>query len=786
MRPTAFTAARHAGPFLLLTFLALSTALRAQEPPALRDHVETSSALTREHQHHASIRGTVVQGDGSPVAGATVLVLGYQPFYWSLPLARTTTDAQGRYNLADISGRGRTALWVTSPEGTPFRAQFAAITLVSGRHADLRPITLPEAKGTAEAPTTFRGRVLAKDGKPIAGALLRLMHPKESFDPSCYAITDGDGAFVIPVRTGTPKQAQLFFGNDKVEIEHAPGTEQLTDDTLRLRIDLTGERTLQHKSFAWATPKEPFPEGTEVSWSLGDAFRPCAEDRAPTREGERDNSPLYATVRAQLPGHLPRFVEMPVKGVAFASDEPRELQVVDAAGKPVPNAIVDLAEPSWRARFQEFPLGSYRTADDGTLRLRAPADREAVVYVYADGFAPGRTVWSGNAATKVVLTRRSAKLHLTLDDDVSSVFVRSAGTFDHEIVAYPRRGDVDLELAPGQYEVSRYRDGLVAAKAVTVAADARVELALDADQRPTVEIAVPEFAGEGKWWVHASRSALGGMVAKRAIWTERDGPMPTRELVAEVEAKGDRRFLLRLPTSGRYTLFVGHEQLVSRLFREVVVAFGQSYTIELPPLDGVLKGELAAFPDLWDGMPMDGVAGPRLWLEPEGTSAFGALVTLPEPKSFRLERLPRGTFTLHHHLYETGYFRSEEGTWGGAAVTIAEAAGDAGTLARGPDAELTVRVRRADGTAASGRLTIRDRMSESWQEVMRGNSTLIYASDPIPQPPSARLVDGAASLGKVRRGRLQFELLGDDGSTGFFTRDVVPGEVLEVQLGAAK
>ncbi|MFO1031268.1 MAG: carboxypeptidase-like regulatory domain-containing protein [Planctomycetota bacterium] len=786
MRPTPITAERRTSPFPLLTCLALTTAMAAQEPPALRDHGETLSALAREHQHHASIRGTVVQGDGSAVAGATVLVLGYQPFYWSLPLARTTTDAQGRYHLADISGRGRTALWVTSPEGTPFCAQSAGITLVSGRHADLRPIVLPEPKGAAVAPTTFRGRVLAKDGKPIAGALLRLLHPKESFDPSCYAITDGNGAFVIPVRTGTPKQAQLFFGDDKVEIEHSPGTEQLTADTLHLRLDLTGERTLQHKSFAWATPKEPFPEGTEVSWSLGDAFRPCADGRAPTREGERDNSPLYATVRVQMPGHLPRFVEMPVKGVAFATDEPREMQVVDAAGQPVPNAIVDLAEPSWGGRFQEFPLGSYRTADDGTLRQRAPADREAVVYVYADGFAPGRTVWTGQAATRVVLARRSAKLHLTLDDDTSAIFVRRAGTFEHEIVAYPRRGDVDLELAPGHYEVSRYRDGLVASKTVTLAADGRVELALDADQRPTIEVAVPEFAAEGKWWVHAGRSAIGGMVAKRAIWTDRGGPMPTRELVAEVAAKGERRFVLRLPTSGRYTLFVGHESLGHRLFREVVVAFGQSYTIEVPPLDGVLKGEIAAFPDMWDGMAMDGVAGPRLWLEPEGTTAFGALVTLPEPKTFQLEQLPRGTFTLHHHLYKTGYFRSQEGTWGGAPVTIADTSGDGGSLAIGPDADLTVQVRHTDGTAATGRLAIRDRMSESWQQVMRDNSTLIYAADPIPTPPSARLIAGRATLGKVRRGRVSFELQGDDGSTWFFTRDVVPGTELEVRLGASK
>jgi len=119
-------------------------------------------------------------------------------------------------------------------------------------------------------------------------------------------------------------------------------------------------------------------------------------------------------------------------------------------------------------------------------------------------------------------------------------------------------------------------------------------------------------------------------------------------------------------------------------------------------------------------------------------------------------------------------------------VAIGEAAGDGGTLATGPDAERTVQVRHADGTAATRRLAIRDRMSESWQEVMRGNSTLIYAADPIPGPPSVRLVDGVGVLGQVRRGRVQFELRGDDGASVFFTRDVVPGERLEVQRGSAK
>jgi hypothetical protein len=83
-------------------------------------------------------------------------------------------------------------------------------------------------------------------------------------------------------------------------------------------------------------------------------------------------------------------------------------------------------------------------------------------------------------------------------------------------------------------------------------------------------------------------------------------------------------------------------------------------------------------------------------------------------------------------------------------------------------------------------LCVRDRMYDSWQQVVDENSTLIYASDPIPQPPSARLVDGAASLARLRAGQVQFALELDDGGTWLFARAVDPAKTLEVELPAAR
>ncbi|MBX3464985.1 MAG: carboxypeptidase regulatory-like domain-containing protein [Planctomycetes bacterium] len=774
-------------PTSLLALAALAVGLPAQAaPPLLRDHVERTSALAREHQYHASVAGRVLADDGAPARGATVLVFGHQPYYWALPLARTTTDEHGEFRCDDVNGTGKAVLWVVAPDDTPFRAMPTPITLVSGRSTRLRPLTLPAAGTAGGAATTFRGRVLAGDGRPIPGVLLRLLHPDDAFDPSAYAVTDADGAFTIPVRTGTPGSAQLFLGRQRLDIEHEAGTAELAGDPPRLRLDLTGERTLQCPAFRWLPVPHDGVDGLELGWRLGHAFQPCVDGHAPVIEGPSGHP--SATVRVSAPGHLPRLGSVPGTTFSLALDVARELRVVDPAGDPVAGALVDLCDAAWGERFQEAWLGTYLTAADGTLRLRAPAAAEVVVYAYADGYAPARTVWTGAAPQRVEVTRRTARLRIDLDDAVSTIYVRRAGTFDLEAMAYPDAGGLELELAPGTYEVTRYRDGpAAAAKAVTLGHGDRTQLRLDADDRPTLAVTVPELAGEGSWWVHAGRSAFGGMVAKRAIWTERGGPMPTRELVAEVEPDGERRFRLRLPTSGRYTLFVGHERLPHRLLREVVVGFGERCAIELPPLDGVLLGSIAAMPEAWGhDFAMDGIAGPRLWLEPVGDTAFGALVTLPEPSPFRVEHLPRGSFTLHHHLYATGYFRGEGGTWGGQQVTIGAEAADGGELAQGPDGELQVRVRWADGSPASGRLAVRDRMYESWQQVVRGNSTLVFASDPIPAPPSARLVAGTATLGRVRSGRLGFELLGDDGATVFFVRDVVPGTPLEVQLAVRR
>lgn len=778
--------------FALFAAPALTAALTAQNaplpeppppPPLLGDHYEPTSALAREHQHHASVAGTIVDADGKPLAGATAVVLAYQPFYWALPLGRADTDGNGRFRIDELSGDGRTRLWIGSPPGTGLHAEEHPLTLVSGQHTELRPIALPKAEAAAAAPGTFTGKVLAGDGTPIAGALLRLFGGEGDFDPGCYTLTNADGSFSLPVRRGTPQHAQLLVGRCKLDIAHQAGVEQLRKEGNDWQLDLTGERTLQCDDLRLVTCRTDGQKGAELAWSLGGRWLPCVDGRAPTLQGQYGL--IEVLVRATAPGHLPRAETTSGSTFAFADDVPMQLTVVDDAGAPLPDALVDICFDAPAQRFEEGLLQTLRTDAEGRLRLLGPKAASCVVYAYADGCEPARGRWCGGERLELRLPRRTARLHFELGDAESTLYVRRAGTFDLAAMRYPPAGPLDVAVAPGRYEVTRYHKGPAAgAASVEVAAGATAAVDLGVDQRPTITVSVPAMPGAGEWWAHCSRSAVGGMVSKRAIWTTRGGPMPRRELVAEVEQVDPHRFRLRLPTSGRCTVLVGNDKLDGRCFREGAVAFGRHYELQLPMPEANLKGSIAAWPESWGSdFSLDGIAGPRLWLEPLGSTPFGLLVALPAGKDFVLTAVPPGRFALQHHLYETGMFRSEDGTWGAPALDVpAGKTTDAGKLAKGPDAELQVRVRFAGGAPAGGLLAIRDRMSESWQQVVDENSTLVYASDPVPQPPSVRLVEGKATLGKVRAGRLLFALQSDDGGCWWFAREVDPAQPLEITL----
>jgi protocatechuate 3,4-dioxygenase beta subunit len=784
------------GPALSLWCLAAMTPAQ-DPPPLLGDHVETTSAVDREHAHHASFDGRVLDAGGVPATGARVYLCAQQPWCGSLMVAAATADAEGRYRIADVEAVGQLALFATTARGAPFASAWRSVGLASGRSATMPTLTLSKPAAVA-APHTFRGRLVDASGAPVPGALWRLHH-EASFDPGACAATDADGRFEIHTDLGRPVGATLFLGRSKLDITHVDGTADLGDGGRFQDLDLVTERTIRAPSAVVLAVPADGAEGAIFCQERGYQLVRCAGNAAigsrSTYGGDR------VEVWASAPGHLPRPRVLPGGSWGFAEDRERSLRVVDGAGAPVAGARVDVCRAG--EPLEEWTMATLRTGDDGALAVQAPAD-EYVVYVYADGFAPARARWRTEGAPEIALARCTARLEIGPGGAGSAVYVRRAGTFASCAKLYPQGDAMSVDLVPGDYEVSRYgARGLEGAVAVHLGSAAAIAMPA-ADERPDLVVTVAKAAAGDGCWAYAGRSGVGGMISKWAIHSQLGGPMPRHEIVATVEeltngpdADGARRFRVRPPTSGRYTLLLGNGASRVRFFREAVFGFGRTYAIELPAATETLKGTVAKYPESWteDFAHDHGVVGPRLCLEPLGSTPFGVLVALPEPAEFRIESLLPGTFALHHHLYATGLRWSAEGTWGGRSVALGgaasgEAAGErslaTGNLARGPDAELTVQVRDRAGRPATGRLSIRDRMFECWADDLRQNTTLDEACDPIPTPPSAELADGKATLSHVRAGRLAFVLQRDDGSCVHFARDVEPGKTLEVVLDPAR
>ena len=117
----------------------------------------------------SSVSGTVVDPEGKPVKGATVWLTAFVRFDADVvELAQVETDAEGRFTIDAPVGGGdqprSLTLWAHSPGAT------VAIASPSNRPKDDRgPIRL--ALGP---PARTPVRVLGVDGKPVAGATVRL------------------------------------------------------------------------------------------------------------------------------------------------------------------------------------------------------------------------------------------------------------------------------------------------------------------------------------------------------------------------------------------------------------------------------------------------------------------------------------------------------------------------------------------------------------------------------------------------------------------------------------
>ena len=145
----------------------------------------------------AAITGTVTDATESPVAGITVAAfVGTTTF---LPVATTTTAADGTYSLLGLAGGDHTVLF-QAPGGVlladrwyddaALRGDAAALTLVEGATTAGVDAVLPAVAAIA-------GTVTAADGgAPVADAVVSAYRPG-AWLPSRLAVTAADGTYVL-------------------------------------------------------------------------------------------------------------------------------------------------------------------------------------------------------------------------------------------------------------------------------------------------------------------------------------------------------------------------------------------------------------------------------------------------------------------------------------------------------------------------------------------------------------------------------------------------------------
>ena len=811
---------------LALAFCCLSIAF-AQTPAARH-------ALERPGLHHADIRGRFVTPEGKPVAGVRVF-LGAE--HWThLPLAETVSGADGRFLLADVSTETSTSLGWTPPEGwqsgrtavvpdgdirlvpetvirvvtaekdlsivltdaggrgprivarragtgkwlvlrdIPFTEgvwdvsnyprgeQFGGTFRVEpGRRDQLllltvdrteKKVIVSEVLAPVEAldqERMARGRVLAPDGTPAAGALVSVGGEFMGTNPKQFMVADGKGEFALRYRGAECKLAWAELNGVASKYE---GEVKCGEEARELRLE-DGVRVA------------PWESGRTLSWwhpKLG--WQPFVTGSAWAPQEKRYRKPAY---RLEAPGRMP----LAARGKAEFADGAgvRSLRVT-GGGKALAGARVDLEWIEQVTGDARVPLATYRTGADGGLRLEGAAAQLVEAFVYADGYEPRRAIWTVGTPLALALTARDGRVRFPRMARGETAIVRYVGTGASRGVTGP-----DVALGAGRYE-----GALLGANGVTTGV-ARLDWAAGEmrdvmpvrDGMPRLTVRHP--AG---WRVSVSRDAGASMPVGFAIYSVMGGGQAEVEARAVVELIGDGETVFRLPGTGRFHVRAG------AWWREVDVA--GEMVLTLPRETAVLTGTMRSFPAGTE-VSHHGIATPRMQViadDPEGWS-----VTVPFPErvgvdGFRVPGLPVGNYHVFQHLIGTrATFGKTEYTvptdaWGGIPVRLE--AGKTAVLRdflEYPYGPLTVRVEGA----LTGRVRVRDRMAEAWGWVASGPTTLRDATQPIPAPAAARIVNGVAELGAVRPGLLELEVEMDDGRRFPFRAVVKAGEALRLAVG---
>jgi RNA polymerase sigma factor (sigma-70 family) len=176
-----------------------------------------------------TVSGTVLDDDGNPVGGATVMLIPNQGFGTAVgwnqqlpPVQEMTADEEGEFEFTSAIS-GTNTILVKAPGSAPWRGP---VEVAPGSSASVDVRLPPES--------VWSGVVRAADGTPVGGADLAFeWEPEEerSFD-SIYTAARDDGSFRIdslPAGEFHPRASKSRFGKTNATVVLQPGRETVSD-----------------------------------------------------------------------------------------------------------------------------------------------------------------------------------------------------------------------------------------------------------------------------------------------------------------------------------------------------------------------------------------------------------------------------------------------------------------------------------------------------------------------------------------------------------------------------
>ncbi len=334
-----------------------------------------------------AVSGVVLGENGTPVAAATVGMS---------QLSKVTTDASGRFRVADLEPIWGAVTLVAAADGYPQRSR--EVELAPDRDIEGIEFRLERAM-------SIDGRVVDQDGRPVAGVCLDLLRAGEQLPA---VATGADGRFAFKDATAGPWKLRLFAPGEP-GLEGCPVHEVRGGDTglevvfKRLRL---GTTKLLARVVEASTGKPLDPANVSLyQCDRADPPEYASPSRVERRSGElaAERLPPGAwRLWVRVPGYAPAYADFTVSP---AQAEARPEVRLGLAGRIVGNvsglagkgAVLTMPAGTDSAPGTEFETdgrlrGCANVAEDGTFVLEKIAPGPTRVWLAADGVLGETTV----------------------------------------------------------------------------------------------------------------------------------------------------------------------------------------------------------------------------------------------------------------------------------------------------------------------------------------------------------------------------------------------------------